>query len=687
MSTGYTPRRHSSAWRSLPLFGYTKYKHRPLQIKENEIRLLQLDYCSDAVHGGYFNSNVGSQNEVLHCSLIHHPLRTAPPYVALSYTWGTSTVNHILHIGKSVFPISGNLHEALKHLYLRGKCKHIWVDAICINQKDNDEKSRQILRLRPVFRKAEVVIAWLGLHDEFSRIVFHYLQDESGRRKGSIADTDPLLKVAIRAFVARPYWYRTWVVQEFAVATELQIRCSEDQVSVDELKHLMEAYDALCNCPGLFVLEPIQSLMTIRELQEEGHHLNLLEVRELTRRFEHEDNPSTWKASGTLFQSTHILDQVYGLLGLAADADVFVIESDYTFQANTLLVEMIQSAIRTKRTLDFILLENDPRLLCAMNFGSKYGANYDPLVMPSWCPDFLRMHRSTQNSEVRNAIYPAGMNPYALRGCKHRFGKVQSHWWATTGPLKSDEYRFEGFRALSVRGKQLGTIVKSGNQLSYLAARNLGFDQRMLLEELLCTYCDVEPDQNMSLQQIVYAVSKVLQGQICGCNGKVGLCQKARQAVVSIINARQHEEDLLPDLLRYITASTSIEQSTRTAPASTSSKHYKLACSIVWSLYANYTLFKRKLVAYASSEPYVSVPRTGTSACCLGWVPQSAIQGDKIWLLPSCSMPLVLRVLRGSCRNAGFDPPHVKVGPAVIVGAMSGDMWTETGFKSWVTMV
>ncbi len=62
--------------------------------------------------------------------------------------------------------IKQNLKDALLHL--RKHSGRLWIDAICINQGDEDEKSEQILLMREIYSKAKSVVVWLGRSDPTS---------------------------------------------------------------------------------------------------------------------------------------------------------------------------------------------------------------------------------------------------------------------------------------------------------------------------------------------------------------------------------------------------------------------------------------------------------------------------------------------------------------------------------------
>ena len=118
-----------------------------------EIRLLQIQ---PSVH-----------SEKLLCTLETVSLRDPPTYDALSYCWGALELSHTITVNGVDVKVTRSLEEALRALRTQGHTL-VWVDALCINQLDIIERSRQIARMSTIYRVAERVIAWLGKEDEDS---------------------------------------------------------------------------------------------------------------------------------------------------------------------------------------------------------------------------------------------------------------------------------------------------------------------------------------------------------------------------------------------------------------------------------------------------------------------------------------------------------------------------------------
>jgi hypothetical protein len=96
------------------------------------------------------------------------------------------------------FLIRKNLFNALLHLRLK-RPRALWIDAICINQADIQERNAQVSLMAFIYRRATRVVVWLGLppqkYTELDREVMH-IQSDKNRQ----------------AIVNHPYWGRVWII-------------------------------------------------------------------------------------------------------------------------------------------------------------------------------------------------------------------------------------------------------------------------------------------------------------------------------------------------------------------------------------------------------------------------------------------------------------------------------------------
>ena len=93
-------------------------------------------------------------------------------FEALSYVWGQSATTKagstikkkkpIVTCNRHGLRVTVNLMQALQHIRSKSDTVFLWVDAICINQKDQEERRNQVSLMGHVYKKAKRVIMWLG---------------------------------------------------------------------------------------------------------------------------------------------------------------------------------------------------------------------------------------------------------------------------------------------------------------------------------------------------------------------------------------------------------------------------------------------------------------------------------------------------------------------------------------------
>lgn len=90
-------------------------------------------------------------------------LRDSPRFTALSYVWGEfSPIRDVVWCNAAALPVTKSCYEALSSLREIYGTFTIWIDAICINQGNEGEKSSQIPLMHEIYTWAEAVYIWLG---------------------------------------------------------------------------------------------------------------------------------------------------------------------------------------------------------------------------------------------------------------------------------------------------------------------------------------------------------------------------------------------------------------------------------------------------------------------------------------------------------------------------------------------
>ena len=132
------------------------YPDSPLHPGSQEIRIFQL--------------LPGRPESKLRGRLIRHDLQKSdiePSYEALSYRWGsiisTKTIELSCVFDSTDFKITVALESALQALRLTEEARLFWIDAICINQGDIQERNNQVQLMRRIYLNAKTVRIWLDV--------------------------------------------------------------------------------------------------------------------------------------------------------------------------------------------------------------------------------------------------------------------------------------------------------------------------------------------------------------------------------------------------------------------------------------------------------------------------------------------------------------------------------------------
>ena len=154
---------------------------------------------------------------------------------ALSYGWGGPTPTYPIVCNGIDRTINENLYQALCALrHPDARSRHLWVDAICINQGDNVEKARHVFHMLEIYQKANLVIAWLGPADESLVKAIECLG------VSSVASAEDLMSVysGLCDLMMGPWFRRMWVQQEVFAARSLEFRCGDLVFPSEWLGHL-----------------------------------------------------------------------------------------------------------------------------------------------------------------------------------------------------------------------------------------------------------------------------------------------------------------------------------------------------------------------------------------------------------------------------------------------------------------
>lgn len=157
-------------------------------------------------------------------------------YSAVSYTWGDPTPSQKLFLRLDTewtfLPITRNADSLLRYLRVAHKKKTLWIDGICLNQKDEEEKTDQIRVMGQIYAYAKKVHIWLGGNEmEDAQQAFSLMRriefDES-------RTLDPATHefLCLERLFNRPWFTRRWVVQETFFSHNAIFHCGHHTLSL-----------------------------------------------------------------------------------------------------------------------------------------------------------------------------------------------------------------------------------------------------------------------------------------------------------------------------------------------------------------------------------------------------------------------------------------------------------------------
>ncbi|MCJ1232775.1 hypothetical protein MMC14_000729 [Varicellaria rhodocarpa] len=132
--------------------------------------------------------------------------------------------------------ITLNCELAIRRLRLSDVTRTLWIDAICINQDNIQERNEQVQLMRSIYRGAYRVLVYLGEESTDSVNAMNFILDDHSRL-GETCNRPPMglghgvlsspQQVALDGLLERPWFERVWVLQEVWFAAEVEVLCGK----------------------------------------------------------------------------------------------------------------------------------------------------------------------------------------------------------------------------------------------------------------------------------------------------------------------------------------------------------------------------------------------------------------------------------------------------------------------------
>lgn len=292
----------------------------------------------------------GNRGDPIECDLIHQPLAELS-FEALSYVWGTALTPYQIKVDGKPFYVTYNLHSALQELRSEDKDRTMWIDAMCINQGDNAEKSSQVQLMRDIYAKAIRVVVWLGESEkttsdalELAREFENIGHDSEDAWWDNLTDSLIWQKLwkTFRSMIEHEWWTRAWIIQEVVVAKSVVVQLGSQHIDWDVLSKFIACEPFRDQFPEVdtpLFAEDIQKLR-LGVGSDEAISNTLFG---LTFRFRYQ--------SATLGS-----DKIYALLGLLKSDNPTLLVPDYNQSPDDVFLNFLPSCLESNKNLTAVAL-------------------------------------------------------------------------------------------------------------------------------------------------------------------------------------------------------------------------------------------------------------------------------------------------------------------------------------------
>ncbi|TVY17500.1 Heterokaryon incompatibility protein 6, OR allele [Lachnellula arida] len=624
--------------------------YRPI-VDPHEIRVLEIKSgaYSEKLRGSLHHCSVEYENETVvnafvgtvptRYALSMDDLTTPVWYTALSYTWGAPVFDRDIECNGYEKMITASLDAALRNLRKKDRSVVMWIDQICIDQENNEEKQQQIPLMAKIYRHALNTAIWIGDPSPGSDSAMRFLEniyvrlqfiendiDPADFERMSLPKPDSEIWQALWDLLSRPWFTRLWIIQEVILSEDARVVCGDSFITWDQLA-LACIQLSTCGISRWLQLNFSDSAVS------SGRG----DVCQLAVQLDAMKMACTSNSARDLFslliisrnaQCYDSRDKIYGLLGVCSKRDSSAVRTSYApdFTAAQLYQDMAVYYLSTGShggLLTIVLTSVD----------------HDSSDLPSWVPDWRRPRRTT-----------------AL-GCSESTPGAQSIYNANgrNKPAKNKiDFTFNGENKneLRPRGIFVDTVVKTSNlfidpDLTYL---NPTTNNKTLLEFFnFISQLEHYPAPNTVFSAFWHSL-------VAGKDGSGHLkCPLPFAEIISLLlDACTNQSPSLPG-------------QTYSARQQRPKGRGKLELANLASRTPGQTFQKVR----AAMKVAVKNRRLGiTEKGYVGLIPEYGKVGDRVYVLDGCHMPFLLRVVDEVERFR-------LIGDCYVYGIMDGEFVKE----------
>lgn len=328
--------------------------------------------------------------------------------------------------------VTANVHALFTQLLQRDDLnKTIWIDAVCIDQNDLNEREQQVRLMKDIFSKASLTIVWLGESEEPELIpsmfelgdrIIEMTKTVSPRRLKSedleacgLPPIDDQSWRALANFFCLPWFQRVWITQEYVLAKEVTFlygrywKSSDFYVAIIRTLQINEDSYHLEELLRPLVSRPKQANFWLNNNTDRwlGISTRLSQMEYFRSMRELKADYQKWAlrvllSRSSTIKTTDLRDHIYGVLGILPEdaAGHPDLQPDYHLSHEVAYLKLARFVLETKGLATLLSSTGFPR--CA-------------LTKSSWVPDWSQQKVSSSVHRQAMLTIPSkyGRDEYA----------------------------------------------------------------------------------------------------------------------------------------------------------------------------------------------------------------------------------------------------------------------------------
>lgn len=412
--------------------------------------------------------------------LIVNDLYEGVEFEALSYVWGTQDDPVNIICNNKVVSVTQNLNSALQRLRCANESRRVWIDALCIDQNDPDERAQQVSFMRHIYSSARNVVIWLGpdIHGyaEKAISIITYAAQYMTKRKSNVPSDEILFEFendshfntngeipppghadwkAVWWLYSMEWFSRVWIIQEVAQDFSADMLIGDhsvpwtavaDAALLFRAKHYTESLEDADNL--------VQAMIVKDTIMNWGDSPALLNI---ISRFSN-------------FNASDARDKLFAVIGLSQEGKKLekhaLIQPDYRKSIIGTFTDLVIQLISAPRGIDFgkggldVLGRNE---ITRMK---------EPTVTPSLSitnNDTLKTHEEQK--------FPSWVPRFDIRvpWCNSLSARNQARWWTTSHNSVVERRPHPSPRRLILKGIRLTTVKNAYSNPEHYDRSRPGF--------------------------------------------------------------------------------------------------------------------------------------------------------------------------------------------------------------------